>query len=92
MSSITLVNEGVMKCRFVGIHNKVTRGDVKDAIAFTKETLRILDNAVENELSVELTEYYAGVLERTIMELRHNMRDCTAERLWTLAYTNKLYL
>lgn len=92
IARITLINEGVMRCRFAGIYREFVNGNTKVAIAFTKETLQLLDHASENEMSVELTEYYATMLERTLMELRNNMRGCTKERLWTLAYTNDLYM
>lgn len=90
--TITLVNEGVMKCRFHGIHSKLVRGDVDGAIAFTKETRNILRNAAENEMSEELTEYFDEMLERTVMELKNRMFQCTSERIWTLAYSNTLYI
>lgn len=93
MPTITLINEGVMMCRFCSLHAKLIRGDVDAALKFTKETLDVMKNAVENEMSAELTEYYQEVLERTAMELKHRMMsDCTFERIWTLAYTNNLYM
>lgn len=81
-----------MMCRFGGIHAKFLRGDMKGTIAMTKETLEIVQNAVENELSTEMTDYYVEMLERTLMEVTNSMFGCTAERLFTLAYTNKLYM
>lgn len=92
MLRITLINEGIMKCRFQSLHAKMVRGDMDSAMRFTKETLDIMRDAVENEMSDALTEYYSEVLERTKMEIRHQMYGCTLERVWTLAYTNNLYL
>ncbi len=81
-----------MKSRFHSLHSKLMRGDVDGARDLAADTLEVIKTAVENEMSVELTDYYVDVLERTVIDLKYHMFNCVFERIWTLAYTDKLYV
>lgn len=86
MPKITLVNEGVMHCRMRGIYRRYLKNDIEGMKYMIKETLSIIDDAVENELDDEATDFYYEMLQRMLVEVAMKRYMSAQCRLRTMAY------
>lgn len=82
------MNEGVMSCRLYGIFRKMQKGDTAGALSMIKDTMDILMNAYENELSTDTTIYFYEMLKQLMVDISLSQYGTAHDRLREMVYLN----
>lgn len=90
MPTITLINEGVMICRFTGIYGRIARHETHRAYELIEETLSIMRNAEENQMSQGVTQYCYHTLHWLLAAIQYRQYPQALYHLSHLAFTNAL--
>lgn len=79
-----------MECRLYGITRKLQKGDDAGALMMIKETMDLLMTVYENEMTLQLTQYFYTMLQRMIIDIAVNQHDMANERLKHMSFTNSM--
>lgn len=80
-----------MQCRLYGMYKRYLKGDAFGMENLIKETLSVIDNAIENEMDEKLTDYYYEMLQRMLVDVATKNMMSAQQRLRTMAYLHEMF-